>query len=52
MGDLDIDVAKFLDEDDNVESKKEQDAMRGAESTAKTPRHKFLEPSLLFGHAY
>ena len=52
MGDLDIDVAKFLDEDDNVESKKEQDAMGGTESTAKTPRHKFLESSLLFGHAY
>ena len=52
MGGLDIAVAKFLDEDDNVESEKEQDAMQGAESTAKTPRHKLLEPSLLFGHAY
>ena len=46
MSDLDIAVQKVLDEDDNVESKKEQDAMDGAISSAKNPTYKIPEPSL------
>ena len=37
---------KNLDEDDDVESEKEEDAMEGAESSAKNPANKFHEPSL------
>ena len=40
MSDLDIAVEKILDEDDNVESEKEQYAMNGAESSAKTRTYK------------
>ena len=46
MNDLDIAVKKILDEDDDVGSEKEQDAMDGAESSAKDPTYKFPEPSL------
>ena len=35
-----------MDEDDDVESEKEEDAMEGAESSAKNPANKFHEPSL------
>ena len=35
-----------MDEDDDVESEKEQDAMDGAESSAKNPTNKIPEPSL------
>ena len=46
MSDLDIAVENILDEDDDVESEKEQDAMDGAESSAKNPTNKIPEPSL------
>ena len=46
MSDLDIALEKILDEDDNVKSVKEQNAMDGAESSAKNPTNKFPEPSL------
>ena len=46
MSDFDIAVEKTLDEDDNVESEKEQHAMDGAESSAKNPTYKIPEPSL------
>ena len=46
MSGLDIAVEKILDEDDDVESEKEQDAMDGAESSAKNPTNKIPEPSL------
>ena len=46
MSDLDIAVEKILDEDDDVESEKEQDAMDGVESSAKNPTNKIPEPSL------
>ena len=36
MSDLDIAVENILDEDNDVESEKEQDAMDGAESSYKT----------------
>ena len=39
MSDLDIAVEKVLDEDDNVESKKEQDAVDGAISSAYKTLH-------------
>ena len=45
MSDFDIAVENILDEDDNVESEKEQDAMDGAESSAKNPTNKIPEPS-------
>ena len=45
MGDLDIAVESILDEDGDVESEKEQDAMDGAESSAKNPTNKIPEPS-------
>ena len=37
---------KSLDEDDNVGSEKEQDAMDGVESSAEIPTYKIPEPSL------
>ena len=46
MSDLDIAVENILDEDDDVESEKEQDDMDGAESSAKNPTNKIPEPSL------
>ena len=46
MSDPDIAVENILDEDDDVESEKEQDAMNGAESSAKNPTNKIPEPSL------
>ena len=46
MSGLDIAVEKILDEDDDVESEKEQDAMDGAESSAKNPTNKTPEASL------
>ena len=46
MSDLDIAVEKILNEDDDAESEKEQDAMDGAESSAKNPTNKIPEPSL------
>ena len=46
MSDLDIVVENILDEDDDVESEKEQDAMDGTESYYKNPTNKILKPSL------
>ena len=46
MSDLDIAVDKIVDEDDDVGSEKEQDAMDGAESSAKNPTYKIPEPYL------
>ena len=46
MSDLDIAMEKKLDEDDDIESEKEQDAMDGAETSAKNPTYKIPEPSL------
>ena len=46
MTNFDIAVEKTLDEDGDVESEKEQDAMDGAESSAKNPTYKIPEPSL------
>ena len=46
MSDLDIAVDKIVDEDDDVGSEKEQDAMDRAESPAKNPTHKIPEPYL------
>ena len=46
MSDLDIALEKILDEDDNVKSEKEQDAMDEAESSDKNPTNKIPEPSL------
>ena len=46
MSDLDIAVLKILDEDDDVESKKEPDAMDGAESSSKNPTNKIAKPFL------
>ena len=46
MSDLDIAVENILDEDDDVESEKEQDTMDWAESSAKSPTNEILEPSL------
>ena len=46
MNDLDTVVENILDEDDDVELKKEQDAMDGAESSSKIPTNKIAEPSL------
>ena len=46
MSDLDIAVQKILDEDDDVKSEKEQDAMDGTESSAKIPTNKIPKPSL------
>ena len=46
MSDLDIAVNKIVDEDDDVGSEKEQDAMDRAESPAKNPTHKIPEPYL------
>ena len=45
MSDLEITVENILDEDDDVESEKEQDDMDGAESSAKNPTNKIPEPS-------
>ena len=45
MSDLDIAVEKIVDQDD-VESEKEQDAMDGAESSAKNSANKIPEHSL------
>ena len=42
MSDFDIALERILDEDVDVESEKEQDAMQGAES----PTYKTPEPSL------
>ena len=42
MSDLDIATENILDEDDDVESEKEQDAMDGAESSANNPTKKSL----------
>ena len=44
MSDLDIAVDKIVDEDDDVGSEKEQDAMDRAESPAKNPTYKIPEP--------
>ena len=41
MSDLDIAVEKIVDQDD-VESEKEQDAMDGAQSSAKNPANKIF----------
>ena len=46
MSDLDIAVENILDEDDDVESEKEQDTMDWAELSAKNPTNEILEPSL------
>ena len=46
MSDLDIAVENILDEDNDVELEKEQDAMDGVESSAKNPTNKIPEPSL------
>ena len=46
MSDLDIFVQNILDEDDDVESKKEWDAIDGAESCAKNPTNKIPKPFL------
>ena len=46
MSDLDIVVQNILDEDDDVESKKEQDAIDRAESCAKNPTNKIPKPFL------
>ena len=46
MSDLDIAVEKIMDQDDDIESQKEQDAMDGAESSARNPANKIPEPSL------
>ena len=46
MSDLDIIMENILDEDEDVESEKEQDAMDGAESSSKNPPNKIPEPSL------
>ena len=46
MSGLDIAVENILDEDDDIESEKEQDAMDGAESSSKNPFNKIPEPSL------
>ena len=46
MGDLDIVVENILDEDDDVESEKEQESMDGTESFAKNPTNKISEPFL------
>ena len=42
MSDLDIATENILDEDDDVESEKEQDAMDGVESSANNPTKKSL----------
>ena len=42
MTNFDIAVEKTLDEDGDVESEKEQDAMDGAESSANNPTKKSL----------
>ena len=42
MSDLDIAVEKIVDQDDDIESQKEQDAMDGAESSAKNPANKIF----------
>ena len=42
MSDLDIAVENILDEDDDVELEKEQDAMDGVESSAKNLQIKSL----------
>ena len=44
MSDLEIAVDKIVDEDDDVGSEKEQDAMDRAESPAKNPTYKIPEP--------
>ena len=46
MSDLDIAVEKNLDEDNDVDSEKEKDAMDVAESSAKNSTNKIPEPSL------
>ena len=46
MRDLDLAEEIILDEDDDVESEKEQDSMDGAESSTKNPANKIPEPSL------
>ena len=46
MSDLDIAVENILDEDDNVESEKEQDAMDRTESSSKNTTNKIPKPSL------
>ena len=46
MGDLDIAVENILDEDDDVESEKEQESMDGTETFAKNPTNKISEPFL------
>ena len=46
MSDLDIAVKNILDEDNDLESEKEQDAMDGAELSTKNPANKIPEPSL------
>ena len=46
MSDLSIAVENILDEDDDGESEKEQDAMDGAECSAKNPTNNIPGPSL------
>ena len=46
MSDLDIAVESILDEVDEVESKKEQDAMDWAKSSSKNHKNKIPKPSL------
>ena len=46
MSDLDIAVENILDEDDDVDLEKEQDAMDGAESSSKNPTNKIPVPFL------
>ena len=45
MSDLDIAVGKILDEGDDVELEKEQDATVGAKYSARNPTYKIPEPS-------
>ena len=52
MSDLDIAVENILDEDNDVELEKEQDAMDGNESSAKNSTNKIPEPSLGEAIAY
>ena len=52
MSDLDIAVENILDEDNDVELEKEQDAMDGTESSAKNSTNKIPEPSLGEAIAY
>ena len=46
MSEFDINLEKRLDEDDDVESEKERNAMEWPESSDKNPTYKIPEPSL------